>query len=909
MTRSDDTNEIMDDVELQEYGYPIKYPEEISRKENKKYGKTSFIHELLLNRTMRAMIVTIAVAICLPTLAYVVFYSRELNPIAYVKEYGTCGYYDIYFLPCGPKNISEQICKLRGCCFMYSHGCYHSLPSRHRYLTSSTPWSNNATLVPALSQTSLDGEMAVDNMRLIVNEISADIVEIQITSDINAKTNNRQILEETKNYNVMVFEPSIYVEIHRKSTNATLFSSAKGPWIASKNYFEWSMHLQADILMGLGHHRLEVGDKFFLLNNQSNFAAPFVMGFNKKEKTYHAIYFPSDSPLEVEIMDTKLVLIRGFTSTFFHVFILVGPTPAEIYQQIRSLNTNPYDLTSYWQLGVHLCDDIAKNFTETTQNLRELLKSDTFPFDSHCLMENLIWLSNAEIFPNDMKRVRDELRSKNKRFVASVVTPLEIGESRAYRAAHEANLLLKWSNDDSYFGEAFSRNVSYVDFAAPGIDKWLASYWNPDEIDADGYFFQGTWLPDDRKFVAVKHELPYVPDLMNDTMRNLPPWNVTKPDGTRFLLQQNEAPTRQVNRMQEKINKNKEIFLLTSTPSINVHAMSYRQHVAGTWRDFRNQVKYLAALCVGGYNLYGFPVCGSYVEGDTVNEELCIRWYQFATVMPIFRMSTTRFVDKFSSFAQRTLLGIIQRRYTLLDYMMSTLTTNDLLLRPIIYDFPEQLAYAENFTSQFMIGESLMVVPVTLPAARYISIYFPDTFYELWGGMQLVQTRQRLPVKAVDYPVVLSDFPIFLRSGRIIALHNVKSTSLTADAARLDAFYLKIGLACHYADDYDNNVELNRNLTRTCSASGEHVFTSQITWKFVVTDNELSVTVATNAAEQFDNLFCAETASISRIISWADVYGLERTSETNDVEIQSKRIQMNWNVCDFELNVPKMVQF
>lgn len=53
---------------------------------------------------------------------------------------------------------------------------------------------------------------------------------------------------------------------------------------------------------------------------------------------------------------------------------------------------------------------------------------------------------------------------------------------------------------------------------------------------------------------------------------------------------------------------------------------------------------------------------------------------------------------------------------------MSTLINNELLLRPIIYDFPEQFEFAENFTTQFMIGDSLMVVPVMLPAAKYVGI-------------------------------------------------------------------------------------------------------------------------------------------------------------------------------------------
>lgn len=173
---------------------------------------------------------------------------------------------------------------------MYTHGCYHSLPSRHRYLLASgKTWNNDQTLSSALKQTPLDGEMSIEHMKLIVNEVDEDVVEIRISSTSmnkggttkNNDEDNNHITRSEKNYEVRVFVPSVYVEVYRKETNVTLFSSAKGPWIASTNYFEWSMHLNADFMVGLGHHFLDVGHKHLLFNNKSDFAVPFVLGFSK----------------------------------------------------------------------------------------------------------------------------------------------------------------------------------------------------------------------------------------------------------------------------------------------------------------------------------------------------------------------------------------------------------------------------------------------------------------------------------------------------------------------------------------------------------------------------------------------------------------------------------------------------
>lgn len=168
---------------------------------------------------------------------------------------------------------------------MFSHGCYHALPSRHRYLTSGNVWSNDEALSTALKQTPLDGEMAIEHMKLVVNEINENVIEIRVVHSLNAETTTKNNADthftSEKNYDVRVFVPSVYVEVYRKGTNVTLFSSAKGPWIASLNYFEWSMHLNADIMVGLGHHFLDEGQKYLLFNNKSNFAMPFVLGFSK----------------------------------------------------------------------------------------------------------------------------------------------------------------------------------------------------------------------------------------------------------------------------------------------------------------------------------------------------------------------------------------------------------------------------------------------------------------------------------------------------------------------------------------------------------------------------------------------------------------------------------------------------
>lgn len=73
----------------------------------------------------------------------------------------------------------------------------------------------------------------------------------------------------------------MYVEVYRKLDNTLLFSTARGPLIATNNYLEWSFYLNGTFLAGLGQLPLEQTDKLLLMNNADNFTAPFVLAYSK----------------------------------------------------------------------------------------------------------------------------------------------------------------------------------------------------------------------------------------------------------------------------------------------------------------------------------------------------------------------------------------------------------------------------------------------------------------------------------------------------------------------------------------------------------------------------------------------------------------------------------------------------
>lgn len=87
-------------------------------------------------------------------------------------------------------------------------------------------------------------------------------------------------------YSYKVYQPMIFIEVNRFDDNQTLFTSSRGPLIATKNFLEWNVYLGGDIYFGLGESVLEIGQRKLLFNNGYNAAIPFIMAYGKSH-TYN----------------------------------------------------------------------------------------------------------------------------------------------------------------------------------------------------------------------------------------------------------------------------------------------------------------------------------------------------------------------------------------------------------------------------------------------------------------------------------------------------------------------------------------------------------------------------------------------------------------------------------------------
>ena len=168
---------------------------------------------------------------------------------------------------------------------------------------------------------------------------------------------------------------------------------------------------------------------------------------------------------------------------------------------------------------------------------------------------------------------------------------------------------------------------------------------------------------------------------------------------------------------------------------------------------------------------------GDYPDGvdDPAYRELYVRWFQFGAMLPVFRSHGTdtprepwRFGDDDSP-EYRCLRDTIALRYRLLPYLYASAAQacRDGLpmLRAMMVAFPDAAAL-RGVHDQYMLGEALLVKPVTKPIADggdATEVLLPpggwyDWFtleYRAGGSMQRIETP-------------LERFPVLVRAGSVL---------------------------------------------------------------------------------------------------------------------------------------------
>lgn len=221
-------------------------------------------------------------------------------------------------------------------------------------------------------------------------------------------------------------------------------------------------------------------------------------------------------------------------------------------------------------------------------------------------------------------------------------------------------------------------------------------------------------------------------------------------------------------------------FLLTRSGWVGIqrYAWKWTGDTACTWENLRQTVATVLGASLSGIT-YDGPDIGGF--NGTPDPELYLRWFQLAAFLPFFRghavfITPKRcpwdFGEPYLSIARE----FLQLRYRLIPYLY-TLAWNanqngQPLVRPLFWMQPEdQDFYSEE--RAFLLGDSLLVVPVTAPNAKQVTFLLPSgTWYSLWYE-HLWTGKQTLTLSAE-----LARIPVLVRAGTVLFMEEGQNLTL-----------------------------------------------------------------------------------------------------------------------------------
>ncbi|CAK1542073.1 unnamed protein product [Leptosia nina] len=780
---------------------------------------------ILYNRPLRVFIVFLLVAVLVP----VTIYQFHFIPSAdFQLSIGSCLIPETARLPCGPGFIPQDECHAQ-CCYDVQRGfCFHRLPSRFSYILD-RPWSQYLILHPRVPTLPFNSKNRLINLRLSISEESATHLSIYFYSAKERFEAGKRLYNKT--YSYVVSSPEVNIQV--KARQGTIFSTVRGPLIASDGIWEATFQLTNGTMYGLGEIPLSRGTTKMIYSHNKDFSSiPLI--FAKYNGSYHGLLIDTVTPTEVTVQGDNELVVRSLTDTGLKFHLFVGPTPKDIMNDAMSFIGAKRKL-EYWMLGAHICGTSGKELNEFLRTMT----STQIPFESHCGHRPIVLGSNRcedteAKYIKDVEDGANVIRQAKRRFVPHISPYIRYNEKANASKAPSCTILPEFElfmYRDPYTFEVYKGQVNEGEVMYPAYEivsnHFLRRLW-PLTTKLDGMFIENNWPLDisNKSIHDPSSYLAYFSEDINAALTDTPVWNMTLLDREKkYIFKHNTYG-------QESIRAIMNMSGVDFQPAVtsqwmNGEVLINRQNIDASWYNLHKELIRAAVGGISGHWLWSSPICGDTVNFDPARQSnLCAKWYMASTYFPMVRIESgvvPRDPSAFNGTYRNQMITALNRRLSFLPYFFTVLQ-NGPLLRPMFYQFPEADAL-EQVNTQFNVGDGLLIVPNIHVYQSYVHVTMPPgTWYEFWAGEKVNVTEGEI----ATIPTLESDFLTLIHGGSIIALQN--DAELTAEATRTESsFSLIIALECY-------------NSKTNCSAAGDLYLLPRLTFHFKATHEKLYIT-------------------------------------------------------------------
>lgn len=432
--------------------------------------------------------------------------------------------------------------------------------------------------------------------------------------------------------------------------------------------------------------------------------------------------------------------------------VFYGPSADKVIKTYRDLSGNA-PMFPKWAYGFWQCRERYTSSTHLVETVKEFRKRN-LPLD--VIVQDWQYWGNRgwgvpqfdeKNYPNPSGFIK-ELHDLNAHFNISI-----------------------WSNPDknSEIGKAYVENDRFITGT-----KWLdyfnpvtrEEYWNTLKVNMFDNGVDSWWMD------AVEPEN----DALKDTKTYIG-------YGDYYRLIYPLMVSQAVYEGQRGTSSDKRVCILTRSAFSGQQRygiINWSGDIGCSWDVFRNQIVAGLNFTITGFPYWTTDIGGFFRPGrsqytDEKYHEVLIRWYQWGTFNPIFRMhgyQTETEPWKYGQTVEDNMRKMLNLRYRLLPYIYSEawqVTSNgSTMMRPLVMDFVDDIS-AINSKYQFMFGKSILTAPVTEPGVTKMDVYLPKStsWYDFWTGEQYEGGQ------TIDADAPIDRIPLFVKAGSIVPMGSI----------------------------------------------------------------------------------------------------------------------------------------